>query len=107
MKDSKKLKKKRRFWEDREIYELLKMWKLNIEELWKNRRHSHVYESIAQSLGFQVLASEVNIKINNLTQTFRKEKNQMKLSNIPTTWKFYREVGEILDKIPKAESYKV
>ncbi|KAL5292505.1 hypothetical protein ACFFRR_011360 [Megaselia abdita] len=104
------MKKKRRVWEDREIQELLKVWRVNIDELWKNRRHSHVYQHIAStlnSMGFQVSAPEVNIKINNLTQTFRREKNQMKLSNIPTTWKFYREVGEILDKIPKGESYKV
>lgn len=103
------MKKKRRCWEDREIHELLKAWRANIDELWKNRRHSHVYQHIAStlnSMGFQVIASEVNIKINNLTQVFRKEKNQMKLSNIPTTWKFYREVGEILDKIPKGEAYK-
>ncbi|XP_017469576.1 PREDICTED: uncharacterized protein LOC108361467 [Rhagoletis zephyria] len=95
-----KLKRKRMGWSEGAELAILELWEDRVGELRGLRKNAHVYAEKAADLaelGYIHNASDVQVKLQNFSQRYRKEKAEMGPSGgSPSTWVHYERVHQII-----------
>ncbi|XP_037942943.1 uncharacterized protein LOC119675803 isoform X2 [Teleopsis dalmanni] len=97
---TRKLNNKRYVWNPAAEQALFELWESNLKHLTQTRRKGHIYNEISEqlsSIGFYHSAREVQVKINNMTQKYRKENRKIKSSaESQSMWIHYERVKRII-----------
>ncbi|XP_037942274.1 uncharacterized protein LOC119675157 [Teleopsis dalmanni] len=97
-------KRSRNAWTDSGENLLIELWEENISQLRSRRRNSHIFKDMATELckmGYTVTAVEVQRKVHNFTQRFRKEQQSVGVSEGSlSTWRFSEGISKILGNLP-------
>ncbi|XP_017482669.1 PREDICTED: uncharacterized protein LOC108371589 [Rhagoletis zephyria] len=92
-----KSKRKRLAWTEHGEVALLDLWEERVVDLRSSRKTGHIYAQIAAELaklGHKYSARDIQVKLANFTQRYRKEKATMGVS--PSSWPFYGRVHQII-----------
>ncbi|XP_037933546.1 uncharacterized protein LOC119668181 [Teleopsis dalmanni] len=83
---------------------LIELWEENLSQLRGPRRNGHIFKDMAKhmsEMGYKVTATEVQRKVHNFTQRFRKEQHCVGVSGgSPSNWKFFMKINRILGNLP-------
>ncbi|XP_037947107.1 uncharacterized protein LOC119679035 [Teleopsis dalmanni] len=97
--NSMKIKTKRNAWTEYSEMHFLELWEEKLPQLRGVRRNGHVFKEMAKELnkrGFKVTGLEVQTKVHNFTQRFKKEQQSDGASEQKPAWKYYHTVKQIL-----------
>ncbi|XP_067614308.1 uncharacterized protein [Eurosta solidaginis] len=91
---------KRSFWAGDGEVAILDLWEERAADLRSSRKNGHIYKEMANELaklGYNYTARDIQVKIANFTQRYRKERVEMGPSGgSPSIWPFYARVNQII-----------
>ncbi|KAL1474116.1 hypothetical protein MTO96_038227, partial [Rhipicephalus appendiculatus] len=90
-------------WSESETWVLIRLWEDHLGELRGEKHNSRVYDSIVAALaqrGIVRTRRQVQHKIDNLTQRYRKESRDKTTGSAPSTWPFFTELHRFLGTLP-------
>ncbi|XP_037950745.1 uncharacterized protein LOC119681583 [Teleopsis dalmanni] len=97
-------KRSRNSWTEGGVQLFLELWAENLPQLRGPRRNGHIFKDMAKEMcemGYMVTASEVQRKVHNFTQRFRKEQQCVGvLAGMSTNWKYFQILQRILGNSP-------
>uniref|UniRef100_A0A1L8DG88 Putative transcription factor gt-2 n=2 Tax=Nyssomyia neivai TaxID=330878 RepID=A0A1L8DG88_9DIPT len=95
--------RKRTEWTIPDTTLLISVWRENIDDLRRQKRHKTVMLNMKhelQALGVRKTEQEIASKIKNMTAKYRDEKKKMGTGSSPSDWAFFAQVNEFLGSLP-------
>ncbi|KAH7985248.1 hypothetical protein HPB49_026537 [Dermacentor silvarum] len=90
-------------WTEGETWKLIRLWEDNLHLLRGEKHNTKVYAAIVDALresGIIKTKKQVQGKLDNLTQRYRKELREHRTGSAATTWPFFRELHRFLGCLP-------
>ncbi|KAH7960896.1 hypothetical protein HPB49_024536 [Dermacentor silvarum] len=90
-------------WTEAETWVLIRLWEDHLPQLRGEKHNAKVYDAIVAALaqsGIKRTRRQVQTKIDNLTQRYRKESRERTTVFSPSPWPFFSEVHRILGALP-------
>ncbi|XP_037943016.1 myb/SANT-like DNA-binding domain-containing protein 1 [Teleopsis dalmanni] len=98
------MKRRRNAWSESAERHFLEIWEERLPQLRGARRNAHIFNEMAtelQNRGFLVTSLEVQTKVHNFTQRFRKEQQCVGVSGgAPSDWKYFHILKRFLGNLP-------
>ncbi|KAH6946772.1 hypothetical protein HPB50_015064 [Hyalomma asiaticum] len=86
---------------------LIRLWEDHLPQLRGEKHNAKVYDAIVAALaesGIVRTRRQVQTKIDNLTQRYRKESRERTTGSAPSSWPFFTEIHRFLGRLPVNDS---
>ncbi|KAH7969800.1 hypothetical protein HPB52_021958 [Rhipicephalus sanguineus] len=93
----------RSMWTEAETWVLIRLWEDHLPQLRGEKHNARVYDAIVVALaqnGIVRTRRQVQTKIDNLTQRYRRESRQHTTGSSPSPWPFFSEIHRFLGSLP-------